>query len=119
MILIAKQNKYNVGSKKERTLDGIVFDSVAEKDRYADLKLLERAGEIAELKLQPQFVFFVHLKPVFVYKADFSYFNKRPGGSLPMGQIFEDVKGVRTPLYQLKKKLIEAQFDIKITEIDV
>jgi len=48
---------------------------------------------------------------MFTYKADFVYFDK-----LANELIVEDVKGFRTPLYKLKKKLIEQQHKIKITE---
>ena len=37
------------------TIDGVTFDSKKEYNRYCELKLLERAGEIAELKRQVKF----------------------------------------------------------------
>jgi hypothetical protein len=48
---------------------------------------------------------------MFTYIADFTYFEK--DGQ----QVIEDVKGVRTPVYRLKKKIIEAEYGIAITEI--
>jgi hypothetical protein len=51
-------------------------------------------------------------KPVFKYIADFVYLD-RTNGQFKI----EDVKGFKTPLYKLKKKLIEKQFNIKIIEI--
>ncbi len=48
---------------------------------------------------------------MFTYKADFVYYDKTLNKT-----IIEDVKGMRTPLYKLKKKLIENQHQITITE---
>ena len=95
------------------TVDGIKFDSKAEARHYQTLKCLERAGEISDLELQPKFDFtipgFNKDKKIFTYKADFSYYKK--GESLPT---IEDVKGFETPVFRLKKKLIEALYPIKI-----
>ena len=51
-----KLHKYNVSSKERRTVDGITFDSMAEMNRYMELKMLERAGIITDLELQPKFL---------------------------------------------------------------
>lgn len=91
-------------------VDGITFDSKAEARRYRELKLLEDSGFIRRLELQPEFVFELDGKPIFKYRADFRYFE---GGT----RIVEDVKGVRTDVYRLKKKLIEAAFNVRITEV--
>jgi hypothetical protein len=53
---------------------------------------------------------------IFTYVADFSYVDNVPPHPMT---VVEDVKGFRTPLYRLKKKLIEAQYGIAITEIPV
>ena len=47
-----RQDKY--GNRKV-TIDGITFDSKREMKRYCELKLLEKAGEISGLELQPEF----------------------------------------------------------------
>lgn len=91
--------------------DGIKFDSKLEAERYAQLKILERAGVIRELELQPSF----ELIPSFrkngktwrktVYKADFRYILAE-GDRI----IIEDVKGstaVITDVFRLKQKLFE------------
>jgi Protein of unknown function (DUF1064) len=96
---------------------GIRFQSKAEAARWAELCLLERAKRITELERQPAFPIVVtdpHGRPVIVaaYVADFRY-REGPEGIL----VIEDVKGVVTPLYRLKKKLVEAQYGITITEI--
>lgn len=91
--------------------DGIKFDSKLEAERYAQLKILERAGVIRELELQPSF----ELIPSFkkngktwrktVYKADFRYILAKDDRI-----IIEDVKGstaVITDVFRLKQKLFE------------
>ena len=84
-------------------IDGIRFASQAEGRRYAQLKLLERAGEISRLELQPAFRCEINSKLVCTYRADFSYFTKS-------SRTVEDVKGMKTPVYRLKKKLVEALY---------
>jgi dsDNA-binding SOS-regulon protein len=90
--------------------DGIWFPSKKERDRYAALKLLERAGKITDLTLQPSFTLTVNAIKVATYRADFQYTTKT--GEV----IIEDVKGMKTPVYKLKKKMVEAQYGIKVTE---
>lgn len=91
-------------------VDGIVFHSKKESLRYRELMLLFRAGEIFDLAIQPEFEFKINDKRMFRYIADFSYTDK--DGT----KVTEDVKGVRTPLYRLKRKIIEASHGIRITE---
>ena len=90
-------------------VDGITFASKKEAARYAELKLAERSGDIDSLILQPVFPIIINDKKVAKYIADFSYY-------IGQKHIIEDVKGVRTPVYKLKKKLVEAQYNIIITE---
>lgn len=98
--------RYRVGSKAARTVDGIVFDSAAEARRYSELKLLERAGSVTDLELQPEYLLvpkFSHPEHGTVraikYKADFRYL-------LHGQEVVEDVKGHKTEVYRLKKKLL-------------
>ena len=94
---------------KKTKVDGITFDSKREAG-YLDLKTLEMHKRIRDLKLQPCFPFKYDDKVMFKYYADFEYYENDE-------YIVEDVKGVKTPVYKLKKKLIEAQYKIKITEV--
>ena len=87
------------------TIDGHVFDSKVEGQRYVELLAMQKAGHISNLELQPKFV----LQPAFTtpafnaagvkkhrpitYTADFRY----SGG---VGKIVEDVKGKTAPLTQ-------------------
>jgi hypothetical protein len=93
-------------------VDGVRFASKAEASRFVELKLLEKAGKIQDLELQPSFQIEVNGHRVCVYKADFAY---RDGATWE--RVIEDVKGMRTPVYRLKKKLVEAQYGVTITEV--
>jgi hypothetical protein len=97
-------------------VDGIVFDSKAEARRYAELNLLEKNNEISDLRLQPEFDCVVNGQKICTYKADFDYWI-REEFSPDDKYIVEDVKGFRTQVYRLKKKLVEALHDIEIREV--
>ena len=89
------------------TIDGIAFASQAEGNRYAQLKLLERAREIKALGVHPKYPLKVNGVVIGVYTADFAYFE---GGR----QIVEDVKGMDTPLSKWKRKHVAAQYGIDV-----
>ena len=88
-------------------VDGIKFHSKDEAKRYGELRILQKAGIISNLKLQPKFV--VHdafpmpdgtkINPI-TYIADFQYTETETGI-----EIVEDVKGMETKEFLLKKKL--------------
>ena len=95
---------YNKYRNVKTTIDGIKFDSKAEASRYTELKLLEKAGEITDLKLQPRFILqhnFKHKNKTvraITYMADFQYSENGK-------EIVEDVKGVETAVFKIKKKM--------------
>ena len=99
-------SKYNA---RPTVVDNIRFASKKEAARYCDLRLLERAGEISELELQPKYKIIVFDCLICSYIGDFRY---RENGE----QVVEDVKGVKTPAYRLKNKLMWAVHNIKIKE---
>lgn len=107
--------KAKYGNKKTE-VDGITFDSKAEARRYGQLKLLERAGAIQGLTLQPVFVLIPSVtvqgrkRPAIKYKADFQYIEGEK-------RVVEDVKGVRTPVYNLKRHLMKYVHGIDIKEV--
>lgn len=106
--LLSKSSKYkNVATIR----DGIRFSSGAESRRYDYLRIRQRIGEIADLELQPRFPVVVEGKKICTYVADFRYMEISSGRT-----IIEDVKGVRTPVYKLKKKLVEAIYRVEIIE---
>ena len=92
-------------------VDNVLFDSKAEAARYNELKLLLKAGEISNLVIHPPYKLFVNNKLICKYVADFSYYDRFAK------LIVEDVKGVKTPVYNLKKKFMLAVHGITINEI--
>lgn len=76
--------KYN---NKKTQIDMYVFDSAKEAKRYKELKLLERAGEISNLELQPHFLLQESFRKndktyrKIEYVADFKYIEKRENNS--------------------------------------
>ena len=103
--------RFNKYGNIKTEVDGIKFDSKAEARRYSELKLLEKAGEISNLELQPRYDIKIGGKYIAHYKADFRYFTAEEA-------VVEDVKGVKTPIYRLKKKLVEALYPgVKIVEV--
>lgn len=105
---------YGKYGAKPLVVDGVRFASTKEANRYSELKLLERGREIRNLTLQPAYEFRHNGVLIGRYVADFSYDERGKGGRwLP---VVEDVKGVRTPVYQMKRKLMLAFFDIPIRE---
>lgn len=88
-------------------IDGIRFDSKAESMHYLYLKSLEREGRISNLERQTKIDFKINGKKIFTYKPDFEYDDAT-------GHHIVDVKGVQTPVFKLKKKLIEALYGINI-----
>lgn len=93
-------------------VDGISFPSKAEGARYAELLMLNRGGVITSLDLQPRFVVFDHGDCKIEYVADFAYWDKQRGR-----RVVEDVKGMKTPEYMLKRKMFLAVFGYELWEI--
>lgn len=85
-------------------LDGMRFDSAKEAQRWCELRLLERAGQIKGLRRQVPFVLIpksIHGKAI-KYIADFVYIEDGQ-------EIIEDTKGMQTAVYKLKKRLMAEQ----------
>ena len=122
-------NKYR--NRKVKTSDGILHASQLEANRWIELKLLERAGKIVNLKRQVKFVLIpAQYEPSTVvgkkgklkkgkllerecyYKADFEYQDKETGEL-----VVEDAKGCRTKDYIIKRKLMLSVYGIRIKEV--
>lgn len=110
-------SKYNA---KKVIVDGITFDSKKESKRYLELKQMQENGEIHDLQLQvpfeliPSFEIVIDGKkrkrrPI-TYVADFVYYKNDE-------KVIEDVKGLRTPVYNIKKKLFEYRYHETIREV--
>lgn len=93
-------------------VDGILFDSQKEAKHYRDLLARKHAGEICDLILQPVFPIVVNGKKIAKYIADFQYRDLKTDTTIVV-----DTKGVRTSVYRLKKKLVEALYGIVIVEV--
>jgi hypothetical protein len=106
-----RRNKYGA---KQVWVDNIRFDSSAEAKYYQLLKYRQVLGEVTDVRLQEPYVI---LGPkgqvVTTWKADFVYWD-----TVEKRQRVIDVKGVQTPLFKLKKKLVEAFLGITIELAD-
>lgn len=91
-------NKYR---NQKVMLDGELFDSKGEADRFSQLKLLARARVIHSLSRQPRFIMSVNGCEVCELRADFAYWENGR-------QVIEDFKGMMTVEFRLKLKLFKA-----------
>lgn len=128
----AKPSKYHAEKAQRVMPNGTVrtFDSQKEARRYDELALLLAAGAIRDLRLQQSFTLVEGyvtaegetVRPI-VYKADFVYEVVPSEGRFTGGrwakpvQVVEDVKGVQTEGYKLKKKLMRERFGVQIREV--
>lgn len=100
---------------RKTTVDGIQFDSAKEAKRYTKLRDMQEAGEIEGLRLQVPFEILPSFECEGVkyrgmkYIADFVYYRNGV-------RVVEDVKGVKTPEYKLKRKLMAYMNHINIKE---
>lgn len=125
-----KRGKGRFGNiKRHQHPDGTVLDSKREYNRYCELLLLQKAGEIRDLHVHPRYpitVGGIDIKirskrypngRVLTYVADFEYYERGQGGTR-WRQVIEDVKmqsGHRTEVYKIKRALMEAMGHV-ITE---
>ena len=101
---------YSKYRAKPCVIDGIRFASQKEGRRYKELRLLEKAEKISELRLQVKYPMWVNFNHICNYIGDFEYEDE-------IGAIItEDTKGVRTPIYRLKRKLFKALYGKDIVE---
>ena len=111
-MMTRKRSKYNVDrsavGKLRRTLDGVCYDSAAERDYAAVLAHAKRIGVIKNYERQVRFTFIVNGVTICSHIVDFVIVN--PEGS----QECREVKGVETAVWKMKRKLFEALYpDIK------
>jgi hypothetical protein len=106
MVKMYKRSKYNA---VKTVVDGITFASKKEAKVYCDLQMLKFVGEILNFSIQPKFPITIKGKIICTYIADFRVWYK------DRVEVW-DVKGVKTPIYRLKKKCVEAEYGIVIIE---
>lgn len=124
-------NNYHATNKyrnQKCEIDGIIFDSKKEANRYNELKLLVRTGEISDLQRQVKYVLIPQYRETILdkkgnpkpgkvierecdYIADFVYKDK--DGNM----IVEDTKGFRTTDYKIKRKLMLHVHNVRIQEV--
>jgi hypothetical protein len=110
--MIARPNKYRA---KRTTVYGIEFHSKAEARRYAELRVLEAAGKISRLELQPVFPIVIDGEQLRYpgsnrsVKAvmDFAYFEDGK-------RIVLDVKGCDNKFSKLKRALVQHIYKIEV-----
>lgn len=121
---------YNI---KTKTTDGLVFDSHKEAQRWEQLRLLQKAGKIVELQRQVKYELLPAQYETYerfskkgkrlkdgtrlierqcIYIADFVYTDAETGETF-----VEDVKGVRTKDFVIKRKLMYVVHGIKVKEV--
>ena len=93
------------------TVDGIRFPSIKEARRWSELRLLERAGEIRNLRRQVKIPLMGEKQPLktrtgrqMKMTVDFAYEDRRLGWA----EVFEDSKGMPTRDYEVRKAVVEA-----------
>jgi len=103
---MAKASKF----KNIRTvIDGISFPSKAEGAYYCMLKLRERAGEVSNVEMQKPYALTVNGFLVCTYRADFVFDDLHEKRHRCV-----DVKGMQTPEFKIKKKLMWAVHGIDV-----
>ena len=113
---LCNNSKYH---NKKVIYKGIKFDSKKEMQRYKNLEILENTNYICSLELQKKFLLqegYTNAegkkrRPIY-YIADFYYYDY-----IDNKWVVEDVKGVRTDVYKLKKKLFEYKYNLTIDEL--
>lgn len=103
-----RRGKYNA---RKTEFMGVVFDSKHEAEEYAKLHARLQAGEISNLRRQVSYNLIVNGQLICRYVADFVYIDASNK------EIVADAKGVRTPTYRLKRKLMKAIHGIDILEL--
>ena len=108
-----KRSKYN---SRAVEIDGYRFASAKEGRRYQALRLMEKAGEISDLKLHTPYELAVNGVKVCTYIDDFNYWHEKT-----CTLVVEDVKGYRhgNPyrMFKIKAALMRAIHGIDVVEL--
>lgn len=111
---MTRRNKY--GARKV-IIDGQHFDSQREANRWWDLRMLEKGGQISQLERQVPYVLAQAVtlhgarrkKPALRYVADFRYFDVKAGHF-----VVEDAKGYESPISRIKRHLMKSVHNIDV-----
>lgn len=112
------EDRRRVRGTQPVVVDGTRFASSKEAQRWRDLRLLERSGQITDLQRQVPIPLWGRDDAIrtatglqMQYVADFTYRDKRLGGAL----VIEDAKGYPTDVFKIKRAILAAQ-GVEITE---
>jgi len=104
----------SVAGKAERTriVNGKphLFASKREAEYYDGLKLLERAGRVRDIEIQPSYPIAINGKHICKVILDFRYWEILGAKKDHVRRALDDVKGKDTPLSRIKRKLVEAAY---------
>jgi hypothetical protein len=104
-----RPNKYFA---KKTVAMGLKFDSKWEAERWGQLKSMERAGIVTQLERQIRYDLTINDIKICSYIADFRYLLEEENGLFKL--VVEDAKGILTPEFKLKKKLMKAIHNIEL-----
>ena len=115
---ISDPNRTNKYRNKETFYKGIIFDSAKECARFIELEKFEEEGLIKSLECQYPLTVVINNKKMFSLVVDFRYYHNQLGD-----YVYEDVKPyikkhkkfMTTPLFNLKRKIVEATLGVEIT----
>ena len=108
-----RKHKFNAIGER---YDGHYFQSKAELARYIQLQKMQADGIIADLEIQVRYPVVINNKKICTYLADFRYkVIDELGNTLRV--CVEDVKGWKTDIYAIKKKLVEAIHNVTLCEV--
>lgn len=97
---------------KPTVVDGVRFASQAEANYYLTLKMLEKAGQVRDIELQPSFHLHVNGVRIGQYRGDFRYYDKALDKT-----VVAEVKGIDLPLGRWKRRHAEAEHGIEIVMV--
>ena len=111
-IIPKKTRRPNKYFAKKTVAMGLKFDSRWEAERWGQLKAMERAGIVTQLERQVKYELSINDVKICDYIADFRYLLEEENGLSKL--VVEDAKGILTPEFKLKKKMMKAIHGIDI-----
>ena len=111
-IIPKKTRRPNKYFAKKTVAMGLKFDSIWESERWGQLKAMERAGVVTQLERQVKYELTINDVKICDYIADFRYLLEEENGLSKL--VVEDAKGILTPEFKLKKKMMKAIHGIDI-----
>ena len=113
--ILPVKRKISTRGNIKTEVDGIIFDSKKESERYKHLKILLAGNAISDLRMQVGYELNPNGNYSFIYYADFVY-------TMDGERIIEDVKGydlvkgefILSPTFKKKKKLMKKLYNIEV-----